>query len=366
MGKRSFDFSAPGRAGNRAKVLRAIAVFILVFGCLHFECMLPDGVAAESARLSAAPSPLASPSPLLSEQEFLNLPAFDIEAESAAAKTRVGDTLSFRVPGADAGGSVTIPEGSPEVATLQNQGWTIGSAEKKEGAKADLSFSATPLKPGNLSLPSLPIRDASGKAIARTNPYSLQVESAIKAQDQNPSEPAPARPPVELPFPWWVLVAGGVLALALLAGIVYGVNRVLKKSRKPEPAKVESPRPEDEIALQALREVELQGWAKRGNFKVHYFRTSEILKAYIGARYEFDAKESTSREILATLDQRKIFQAPILDPLENLFSRLDLVKFTDHVPSPEDASKALNDAIKFVTITKRRVSIPTDPGKAGT
>ena len=221
---------------------------------------------------------------------------------------------------------------------------------------------AVPIKPGQLTLPSLAIVDRkSGKSVARTNPFKVTVESAIRKDDPQPQTPAGLRPPADLVFPWWVLVLLGALALAVVAGIIYGLYRWSRKNRVPAETK-ELPKPllpEDEEALNALTDLEKGGALTRGDFKNHYFRVSEVLKRYIGRRYDFDAPESTTAELLMQLDQ--IWGRSNPDwraQVRELFLRMDVVKFTDYLPTPDDASKIIPEARKFILSSRRR---PVDP-----
>lgn len=104
--------------------------------------------------------------------------------------------------------------------------------------------------------------------------------------------------------------------------------------------------------------------ARKGQFKKHYFRISEILKNYIGDRFGFDAPESTSREILALLKKQKVeglrSDEEEIERLERLFEKLDLVKFTDHSPVFGESAQVLDEARDFVMNT-RRVKVVAQP-----
>src|SRR6185437_16115559 len=114
----------------------------------------------------------------------------------------------------------------------------------------------------------------------------------------------------------------------------------------------EPPKPEDEVALAAFAALEKSGVLAKGDFKKHYFRVSEILKTYVGARYGFDAPESTTQEMLQMLDRAMAAEfatdATKLGSLIELFGQLDLVKFTDHVPAGSDSSRVVAIAREFV------------------
>lgn len=292
-----------------------------------------SGIADAKAQ-DSSPTPQASPG---LQPDFLLLPAYDLEREGNAP-IKVGDQLKMNPVGFKGEGVLSLPPGS---ASLSEQGWALLPNRV-----------LVPLKPGDLTLPSLAVSDAQGKPIARTNPLQVKVESNLAANEKR--EPVPMRPPLRLPFPTEIAAAASLLALALLAGIVFLLIRWLR-SRRPAAAALPAspPKPEDEVALLAFAELEKVGLARKGDFKAHYFRVSEIIKTYIGARYRFDALESTSREILQYLDHRKATDDQMMDKLESLLERLDLVKFTDHVPAGPEPALVLEDAREWVKVTRR-------------
>jgi hypothetical protein len=300
---------------------------------------------------AAIPSVIAaSPSPTSSG--YLSLPAFDaemIQDHTDSTSLRVGDSLELKVNGIRA----TDIESPTE--HLEDEGWEIQAKPQNEKTPGnDFRFFAVPLKPGNLNLPSLLLKDSNGKQVGRTNPLNVEVKSAISPNDPHPQEPEKSAPPVGLAFPWWIVLAAGILALILLAGLVYGVYRWVKQRKKKlPPVAAEPPLPEDEAALQRLSELEKKGFLNRGEFKAHYFRISEILKLYVGARYRFDAPESTTREIIVFLEDKKSASDAVIDRLESLFNKLDRVKFTDHFPESEEASSLVAEAREFVMVTRR-------------
>jgi hypothetical protein len=160
----------------------------------------------------------------------------------------------------------------------------------------------------------------------------------------------------------------GVGALIVVGAIAYSLYRWNKSRKAALLAKpVEPPKPEDEVALAALAQLEKSGTLERGEFKKHYFKVSEILKNYIGARYGFDAPENTTREMMQNLREA---WAKELSPesgngekrltgLSELFVQLDRVKFTDYVPASIESQGVVGVAREFVRATRRKPVIVT-------
>ncbi|MGK5084461.1 hypothetical protein WDW37_14295 [Bdellovibrionota bacterium FG-1] len=330
--------------------------FLLVLWVLYGVMLTPNAMAGDS------------------DPAFLSLPAYDLERVSipqpspspGSSKIRVGDSLlmSLRGPGLNPGMTVQPPSGSE---SLMDLGWDVardGDASANQ-SPGELRLKVTPLKGGKLTIPSMVILkegEPLDKAFARTNPLVMDVESSIKADDPKAQEPVGLRPPLGLRFPWWVVGALILLlaVLVVLAVLVY--RRFSRAKQKPAPARPPEPvRPADEVALAALAELERTGPLKRGDFKGHYFRVSEILKVYLAERFRIDAVESTSREIIIALEQRHTIVDDSLDRLDLLFGKLDLVKFTDHIPIPDEGARLLGEAREFVIITRIKSAPPGGP-----
>lgn len=334
----------------------------------------PAGAQAQGEPPVASAAATPTPTPTPSDPELLALPALDLARVGPVASSgapipqgalRVGDPVVLRATGipvsspAAAGSlTVTLPKGN---SPLGEQGWEVHSPVSRAGkasGEADLELTAVPLKPGNLTLPVLQI-GIGDQPIARTNPWAAQVESAIPKDDPKPREPVPPRPPAELAFPWWVLAVAGALALAALAlggTLLYRWIRERRRAaRAPRPV---PPRTADQEALDALSALEKKPAVRPAELKAHYHAVSEVLKRYLGRRYDFAASESTTEELLATLE--RLWNDPAVGrsggtgELRGLFERLDRVKFTDQLPDEGEPQAMVEAARKLVLATRPR------------
>jgi hypothetical protein len=359
MVKRWFSFFVPGLGAKSDNSILAVTSLAFLLFCFA-------GLTERTCKAEVSPAPLISPSPVALDPEFLNLPAFEIQWDgvSPKAESKVGDSLPLKIVGIHAANpgvelKMSVPKGTPD---LGESGWGIelspesspDSKGKKKPDSPDYSFTAIVLKEGQLTLPSLLVQDSSGKSIARTRPFNVQVSTAIRPDDPKPKEAAPAEPPVGLRFPWWVVAFFGVIGASILGTALYFAYRYWLKYRKeaskPLPVPILA---EDEEALNALGEVERLDLIRKSEFKMYYFRISEILKAYIGRRYRCDAPECTSSEMLTILESKNSLDDVKLDELEQNFNLLDRVKFTDFIPQSRECVELLAWAKNFVLQTRR-------------
>ncbi|MGZ3707323.1 MAG: hypothetical protein ACXWPM_00475, partial [Bdellovibrionota bacterium] len=240
---------------------------------------------AAAGAVPARAEELPSPAPL--DQSFLLLPAYDLEAVArkpapkVTEPTRVGDSLDFRVGGLKLpGATVALPPGQPAGKTeFEDLGWDVETKIEENG---ELHLIASPTKAGALTLPSLEIRDGADKAVARTNPISLEVASAIRPEDPSKDTPADLRPPVGLAFPLAYVIALIALGLVALGAAGYFGWRWWER-RKARLALMPKapPKSEDVLALEALEQVLKASYVRKGEYKKHYFSISEILKTYL-------------------------------------------------------------------------------------
>jgi len=118
----------------------------------------------------------------------------------------------------------------------------------------------------------------------------------------------------------------------------------------------QAPLPPWEEALRALDALPSRDWLETGQVKRYYYALSEILKRYIERRFEFDAAEQTTTEMLASM---RAYKTPMRDEVARFFGRSDLVKYAKSVPAADEAEAAIEQVREFVLKTR-----PLDPAPA--
>jgi hypothetical protein len=271
-------------------------------------------------------------------------PVQGITITAKEGQTRVGDLLPYQ-----------LDQGPATHVDSKTGGIGKGFSFLKNGGR----YYFIPLIAGEIQVPALPLLDDNETLVSRSDPFSIKVESSIpEAERQNP-EPAPAIGPMDLPFPAWLQSLVGFGVLVLVGGIVYLIYRVIKKRATRILKKILPIQPADVIALEALTQLEKKGLFAPGRHKALHFGISEIVKTYLGARFSFDATESTTAEMLESLKAKQGLQGLSQERVEEvtqLFAVLDLVKFTDHVPSL-DLSRAQYEFAKKIVLMSREVKV---------
>lgn len=169
---------------------------------------------------------------------------------------------------------------------------------------------------------------------------TLEVGSVLPPEAESKGEDLrDIRPPDEVAIRSWTLVYGvlGALAAALVG---MGVWRLLQKYRARVAAAVAPPEPLNVRTRRSLQRLEAEGLPAKGRSQEFYFRLSEILRGYLGERYEFDALECTSSELMSQLRRLKPARLPE-DGLMRFISESDMVKYARAEASAESCQAAL-------------------------
>jgi len=182
-----------------------------------------------------------------------------------------------------------------------------------------------------------------------TEPIPIRIGSVM------PNEPNPKLKGMEPPVrvfqrTWWLLYALGGLALVLVAVVVTLVIQRRLQRRAAIAAPPPPPTPPHVVALLRLDGLEVEQMIEAERFKELYLELSEIVREYIGGRWQFDALEMTTAEIAAALAARSV-SPEVQQRLQRYFNDCDLVKFAKFQPDTETAQHAVNEARAIVKDT---------------
>ncbi len=154
------------------------------------------------------------------------------------------------------------------------------------------------------------------------------------------------------PVTWQEILPWTLLAL-VLAGVVYGIVKYLKKRKaRPQPQTLwEKPDIPAHVAafnnLEKLKSLKL--W-QQGKIKEYHSELSDILRRYLGKRYGISAMELTTAETMNAIEgivENKNAEMLLQENLE----LADLVKFARWNPQAPENEKSLENAYEFVKLT---------------
>ena len=186
---------------------------------------------------------------------------------------------------------------------------------------------------------------------AYCNQLSLKVMpvDVSKMQDINdikPVEDVPFNLLDWLPDYWWAWL----IALLLIGAGTWIYIKFHKKGVNPlKPRKRRLPPYEEAMYnLQRLKNAQL--WQK-GQEKEYFTGLTDILRVYIDRRFDINAVEMTSSQIIDTLKRNEETRA-VNEQLEMILEVADIVKFANARPLADDNEVAYQRAVNFVEATR--------------
>jgi hypothetical protein len=189
--------------------------------------------------------------------------------------------------------------------------------------------------------------------LAETAPLLLEVQTV--ATDTAEASVKDIKPIFEekwdwramLPYVWW-----GLGIAAVLAGIIILTVMLTRKKKIQPPKPVVPLEPPHITALRQLELIRQEKIWKEGKYKEYYTAITDTLRIYIEGRFNINAMELTTDEIV------QVFRTQVIDTdskkkMHQVLSLADFVKFAKATPIEAENELVLNNAFDFVNGTSR-------------
>ena len=156
------------------------------------------------------------------------------------------------------------------------------------------------------------------------------------------------------PIWWWGIIRWILLVLGilLLIDLAFWLWKKYDKIRhqEEEPINPELLRPADEVALEKLDAIKAQKIWKDGKVKEYQTELTDVVREYIGRRFDVQSTEKTSDETLRAM--KPLIDKELFGKLSKMLQLADLVKFAKWHTTPDENEMALSTAYEFVNSTK--------------
>ena len=114
--------------------------------------------------------------------------------------------------------------------------------------------------------------------------------------------------------------------------------------------------PAHEKALQALAALQNEKLWQQGQVKIYHIQLSDIVRTYLHERFEINAHEMTSDEIIKALRHVQL-QDGWKEKLSRMLILNDMVKFAKESPLPAENDWCMDISIEFVKSTTKTINI---------
>lgn len=174
----------------------------------------------------------------------------------------------------------------------------------------------------------------------------VDVSQMKDIHDIKPVEDVPFNLLDWLPDYWWAWLLG----LLLIVGGIWAYRKYYKKGINPlKPSKKRLPPYEE--AMINLRNLKAAQLWQQGQEKEYFTGLTDILRVYIDRRFDINAVEMTSSQIIDTLKRNEETKA-VNEQLEMILEIADIVKFANARPLADDNEVAYQRAVNFVEATR--------------
>ena len=184
------------------------------------------------------------------------------------------------------------------------------------------------------------------------NPLALKVYS-MPVDTLHPDQFFGPKPIQEVSITWGDIdtLVYSLLIMLILAGVsVFFVIRYRDNKPIIKIIKIEPKLPPHQMAMKKIDEIKSDKAKLRNDPKAYYTELTDVIRTYIKDRFNFNALEMTSAEIIEHLMQVKDQQS--IAELKSLFETADLVKFAKHAPLMNENDMNLVNAVDFINETK--------------
>ena len=195
----------------------------------------------------------------------------------------------------------------------------------------------------------VPFVTAAGDTLLRaTQPLAIEV---ISARSEGEDQLRDIKPPVLISggVPLWVVVAIGLLALALCA--LGGVWLWRRRTRIPEPP----PPPEPIDYAAEFARIAESGLLERGDFKTYYSLLAENLRRFLEESLAIEAMEQTTSELADALQEGEVDTA-LREQVIDYLAAADLVKFARFHPALDEARRAPDGGLAILRAIEEAVA----------
>ena len=294
------------------------------------------------------------------------LHAQEVKVATSTKNIKIGEQIEYKISvQAPADATVLFPEGQTFGALEMVKTNPTDTLKESGKFRLEKAYYLTQFDEGKYTIPQQKIQ------ISHKDFYtdSLLVEVHNVAVDTLKQPLYDAKPIADVTSPssslLWLWIVLGIVALLLTAAASYFfVFRKKKLSAEEERKKL----PPFERAIQDLKDLQNSKYLIESQHKAYYTRLTDIIKEYLEDEVHILAKESTTDELLAKINDlqqngKLHLSAETISNLKRVLQNADLVKFAKSKPSDSNAEYDRETIENVVIKTKEAIPIVVAEGE---
>ena len=267
------------------------------------------------------------------------LHAQEVKVVTSTKNIKIGEQIEYKISvQAPADAAVVFPEGQTFGALEMVKTNPTDTLKEAGKFRLEKAYYLTQFDEGKYTIPQQKIQ------ISHKDFYtdSLLVEVHNVAVDTLKQPLYDAKPIAEVTSPssshLWLWIVGIVALLLTAAALYFFVFRKKKLSAEEERKKL----PPFERAIQDLKDLQNSKYLIESQHKAYYTRLTDIVKEYLEDEVHILAKESTTDELLAKINDlqqtgKLHLSEETINNLKRVLQNADLVKFAKSKPSDNNA-----------------------------
>ena len=267
------------------------------------------------------------------------LHAQEVKVATSTKNIKIGEQIEYKISvQAPADAAVVFPEGQTFGALEMVKTNPTDTLKEAGKFRLEKAYYLTQFDEGKYTIPQQKIQ------ISHKDFYtdSLLVEVHNVAVDTLKQPLYDAKPIAEVTSPssshLWLWIVGIVALLLTVAALYFFVFRKKKLSAEEERKKL----PPFERAIQDLKDLQNSKYLIESQHKAYYTRLTDIVKEYLEDEVHILAKESTTDELLAKINDlqqtgKLHLSEETINNLKRVLQNADLVKFAKSKPSDNNA-----------------------------
>ena len=296
---------------------------------------------------------------------FPTLHAQEVKVATSTKNIKIGEQIEYKISvQAPADATVLFPEGQTFGALEMVKTNPTDTLKESGKFRLEKAYYLTQFDEGKYTIPQQKIQ------ISHKDFYtdSLLVEVHNVAVDTLKQPLYDAKPIAEVTSPssshLWLWIVGIVALLLTTAALYFFVFRKKKLSAEEERKKL----PPFERAIQDLKDLQNSKYLIESQHKAYYTRLTDIIKEYLEDEVHILAKESTTDELLAKINDlqqngKLHLSAETISNLKRVLQNADLVKFAKSKPSDSNAEYDRETIENVVIKTKEAIPIVVAEGE---